>query len=145
MEVLAFLDLVNFHFQLQLEFLLKSEQPFFELLLSLHEFVLVVGMQHSLFREVLLLQLLAALDVFLLVLVVPLFEIVLHAFHYFNPSVVVVVLLGLGTFTVPLDLLISPFLLVLQVPDLLKINFNLDDMVFLHRLRLGLGIQDLQL
>lgn len=145
MQVLTFLHLMHLNFQLQLQLFLEAEQPLFEFLFGFDQFVLVVYMQHSLLGKVLLLQLLTAFDVFLLVLVVSLFEVMFDSLHDLDASMVVIVLFGLSALAISLDLLVGSLLFILQMPNFLQIYLNFHIMILLHCLCLRLSIEDLQL
>lgn len=114
MQVLALLQLVNFHPLLELQFFLHPCQLSLVVLLDLEELIIVSLHHESLLPFVILFGDFSLLDVLLLIVNEILLEVLFFLLHVLHAVLVVAVLFDLGVLSVLFDVHVGLFLFVLQ-------------------------------
>jgi hypothetical protein len=145
MQVFTFFNLMDLHFELQLQFFFEFRQPLLEFLFSINQLSLIILLKYAFPRSILFFELFAVFNVLFLLLDVLFLEIMFNILHDFDAALVVIVLLGLGALAILLDIPVGALLLVLEMAHFLKVYLDFGVVVLLHGFGLGLAVQDLQL
>lgn len=145
MQVLPFLQLMDVHFEFEVELFLHGCQLLLVVLLCGCQDDFVFLQDNLLVVFVLFIQLLGFFVVFLFVLDLLMFEVMLDFLHVLHAVVEVLVLLGVGRFAILFDPVVRFLLLVLQQLESLQEHLHLLVMAHCHVLCFGLLVQDVGL